>query len=69
MTRDIVEKCFEKASASFDKILRESGQTKVVLEPDQLFNTGEAIMKSLGDLSCIEFGSRYTVRSSSYLRV
>lgn len=63
MTRDIVEKCFEKASASFDKILRESGQTKVVLEPDQLFNTGEAIMKSLGDLSCIEFGSRYTLEA------
>jgi transcription-repair coupling factor (superfamily II helicase) len=63
MTRDVVEKCFEKASASFDKILRESGQTKVVLEPDQLFNTGEAIMKSLGDLSCIEFGSRYTLEA------
>jgi transcription-repair coupling factor (superfamily II helicase) len=63
MTRDVVEKCFEKASASFDKILRESGQTKVVLEPDQLFNTGEAIMKSLGDLSCVEFGSRYTLEA------
>ncbi len=63
MTRDIVEKCFEKASASFDKVLRESGQTKVVLEPSQLFNTGESIIKNLGDLSCIEFGSKYLLEA------
>ncbi|HRG78900.1 MAG TPA: transcription-repair coupling factor, partial [Cyclobacteriaceae bacterium] len=63
LTKDIVEKCFEKASASFDKILRESGNTKVVLEPIQLFNNGEGILKSLKDLSCIEFGSRFMLEA------
>ena len=63
LTKDIVEKCFEKASASFDKILRESGNTKVVLEPIQLFNNGEGILKSLKDLSCIEFGSKFMLEA------
>ncbi len=63
LTRDIVEKCFDKASASFDKILRESGYTKVVLEPIQLFNTGEDIIESLKELSCIEFGSRFMLEA------
>lgn len=63
MTRDIVEKCFVKASASFDKILRESGQTKVVLEPNHLFNTGESVIKSLSSLSCIEFGLKYMLEA------
>src|SRR5258708_6620726 len=41
LTQDVVQKSFEKASENFDKILRESGQTKIVLEPGQLFDKGE----------------------------
>jgi transcription-repair coupling factor (superfamily II helicase) len=65
LTKDIVDTCFQKATASFDKILRESGQTKVVLEPAQLFNTTEALLKSFKSLSCIEFGSKFYFESSA----
>lgn len=56
---DIIEKCFQKASQGFDKILHDSGQTKVVLEPDALFETRDAFEKDLQSFKKIEFGSRY----------
>lgn len=63
LTKDIVETCFHKASASFDQILRESGQTKVVLEPSQLFNSGDALIASLESFACIEFGSKFLFKT------
>lgn len=65
LTKDIVDTCFQKATASFDQILRESGQTKVVLEPVQLFNTAETLLTSFKSLSCIEFGSKFYFESSA----
>lgn len=59
LTCDIVEAGFEKASASFDKILRESGQTKIVLEPRQLFESGADLTNQLRNFTCIEFGQRF----------
>src|SRR6185369_15294102 len=59
LTCDVVEKSFEKASASFDKILRESGQTKIVLEPKQLFETCDDFKNRLVNFTCIEFGQRF----------
>ncbi|MFN7330734.1 MAG: transcription-repair coupling factor, partial [Bacteroidota bacterium] len=55
---DIIDKCFNKASQSFDKILRESG-TKVVLEPSQLFDSGEDFLRHIERSNRIEFGSRF----------
>lgn len=57
LTLDVVEKSFDKASQSFDKILRESG-TKVVLEPDALFETRATLERKLLELMKLEFGSR-----------
>jgi transcription-repair coupling factor (superfamily II helicase) len=68
LCRDVVEACFQKATASFDKILRESGNTKVVLEPHHLFNSGEVALKSLEDFTCVEFGARGFFKSATPLR-
>lgn len=57
LTRDVIEKCYQKASASFDKILRESG-TQIILEPRHLFNDEVSILSQLKELACIEFGTR-----------
>jgi transcription-repair coupling factor (superfamily II helicase) len=59
LTTDIIARCFEKATQNFDKILRESGQTKVVLEPNQLFETDESLQLQFKKFGRIEFGSRY----------
>lgn len=63
LTRDVVETCFQKATASFDKILNESG-ARVVLEPSHLFNSATSIEDQLKNLACIEFGSRYYFTSA-----
>ncbi len=59
LAKDVIGRGFKKASASFDKILRESGNTKVVLEPNHLFNTEEDFLQNLHALSRIEFGSKF----------
>jgi transcription-repair coupling factor (superfamily II helicase) len=59
MANDIINTCFEKASQSFDKILHESGNTKVVLEPTQLFDTGADFLQHIQKFGRIEFGSRF----------
>ncbi len=64
MARDVITRCFEKVSDSFDKILRESGQTKVILEPNHLFNTGKEFVDKLNTASRIEFGSKFFFESA-----
>lgn len=62
LTQDVVEKCFQKASENFDKILRESGQ-KIVLEPLQLFDRGEDFIGHLEKFARVEFGNRFYLPS------
>lgn len=59
LTLDVIEKCFDKASQSFDKILYNSGHAKIALEPQALFETRESFEKNLKPFKKIEFGSRY----------
>ena len=37
LTADVLDKCFEKASQRFDRIVHESGSAKLALEPAHLF--------------------------------
>jgi transcription-repair coupling factor (superfamily II helicase) len=64
LTQDIVSKCFDKASQSFESILRESGNTKVVLEPHHLFDPVEDFISRIVKFSRIEFGSRFLYEPS-----
>ncbi len=59
LTRDVIAKSFERAGDSFDKILRESGQVKVVLEPNHLFDTADDFEIHLKKFTRIEFGQRF----------
>jgi transcription-repair coupling factor (superfamily II helicase) len=59
LTCDVVERCFDKASQAFDKILRESGNTKVVLEPHHLFDPVDDFKNRFEKFLMIEFGQRF----------
>ena len=59
LTFDIVERCFDKVSHSFDKILRESGNTKVILEPSHLFEDAKHLKNHFEKFTVIEFGNRF----------
>jgi len=58
---DVVQKSYENATASFDKILRESG-TQVVSTPDALFDDRDSFIRNVGPFIKVEFGSRYTLK-------
>jgi transcription-repair coupling factor (superfamily II helicase) len=57
LTQDIIQNCFDKASQSFDKIIKESG-TQIIASPDKLFLDGSDFIKKTEQFKRIEFGSR-----------
>jgi transcription-repair coupling factor (superfamily II helicase) len=58
LTQDLIEKSFEKAKDSFDKIIRSSA-TQVISVPDKLFDDGATFVRQVKDFTNIEFGSRF----------
>ena len=58
-TMDIIDVSFEKASDQFDQIMKESGNTKVVLGPENLFENSQTFADKLSGKVKIEFGNRY----------
>ncbi|MDQ2656999.1 MAG: DEAD/DEAH box helicase, partial [Bacteroidota bacterium] len=62
-TSDLIEKSFEKVEASFQKVLKESGNTKVISSPDELFEAGYNFIKRSENFTRIEFGNRFILDS------
>ena len=61
LVRDVVQKSYENAASSFDKILRESG-TQVVSSPDALFDNNESFTRNVEPFVKVEFGSRFALK-------
>ncbi len=59
LTINVLQKSFEKASLSFDKILKNSGSPGIALQPGQLFETAENFTHKLGAFTRLEFGQRF----------
>ncbi len=64
-TLDVIDTYFDKASGSFNQILKESGQTQVVLNPSDLFETAKSFKSQLKDLVAIEFGNRFSFKNAT----
>lgn len=60
---DTIQKSFEKATATFDKIIQQSG-AKVVLSPDRLFDDADSFEHRLKSFKRIEFGNRFTLENT-----
>ena len=58
-TLDVVDQYYDKASASFQTILENSGQSQVVLSPSDLFETSKSLQIELKKFQNIEFGNRF----------
>ncbi len=58
LTLDVLQKCLDKATQSFDKIIHNSGHPKAALEPAELFETGESFLEKLKKFTIVEFGGR-----------
>jgi transcription-repair coupling factor (superfamily II helicase) len=58
-THEVLEAYFEKASQSFQTIMENTGQTRVVLEPSHLFETSASFSEWESKRVCVEFGNRF----------
>ena len=65
LTMDVIEKNYEKAEASFDKVLLESGNTQVSVNPEHLFEQAFSFSGRSGNFTRVEFGSRFVLESPS----
>jgi transcription-repair coupling factor (superfamily II helicase) len=64
-TLDIIDNYFEKATGSFDKIFKESGQNPIVLRPSDLFENAKSFELQTKGLTNIEFGNRYKFKNAN----
>ncbi len=62
---DVVEAYFEKATENFETILRESGNTKVILDPQDLFENKKTFKNQLKAYVKIEFGKRFFYKTAT----
>lgn len=62
LTLDVLNKSFEKARASFDTIIQQSG-AQVVLKPEQLFEVASIFETCSESFQRIEFGSRAALKN------
>lgn len=61
-TLDLIDKGFSKAQESFDQIMRVSGYTKVILSPQDLFDSEKTFDKLLDNYKRVEFGNRFYLK-------
>ncbi len=62
---DQLDSYFEKATASFASLMQESGNTRIVLSPSDLFENAESFKKNVGRFPLIEFGNRFYLANAS----
>ena len=65
---DIVDKGFDKASQSFDELMRISGNTQVVMSPSDLFDSGKEFAAMVDPFTKVEFGKRFYLSKSTEFR-
>lgn len=61
-TLDLIEKGFNKAEESFDKIMRVSGNTQIVFKPSELFDSEKTFDQVLKRFHLAEFGNRFYLK-------
>ena len=62
-TTDLIEKGYQKAKESFDEIMKMSGSTQVVFEPDDLFDSEKSFTSLIQSFKKIEFGKRFYLKT------
>jgi transcription-repair coupling factor (superfamily II helicase) len=67
LTLDVVQKYYEKAEESFSRIMDQSGQTQVITNPEELYETRKSFLDQIKKFTTIEFGKRFHFRTEEKL--
>lgn len=65
LTADVMTECFHKAEQAFQQILEKTNQTKTVLEPKDLFESGVDFKQQSEPFTRIEFGRHFYLKNST----
>jgi len=63
LTFDTINKYYEHATSRFDNVLQKSNYTKVIQNPELLFETSDSFRHDLEKYDIIEFGHRFHLNS------
>ena len=58
-TTDVIEKSFDKVSLVFNSLMKESGGSKLLSQPDRIFENSDDFKKELKRFTIIEFGKYF----------
>jgi transcription-repair coupling factor (superfamily II helicase) len=64
LTIDVMTECFHKAEQAFDFILAKTNQTKTLLKPADLFETGKDFKEQSAQFNIVEFGRQFYLKGS-----
>ncbi|WP_020529154.1 transcription-repair coupling factor [Flexithrix dorotheae] len=64
LTLDTISKNFSAAQSNFDQIVSSSGDTQIINDPGDLFESQESFEKAFQDFSSLEFGNRFYHKKS-----
>lgn len=67
LTLDIIQKYYEKAEENFQHILEQSGNTRVISNPESLFETRKAFLEQIKKFTTVEFGKRFYFKTEEKL--
>ena len=59
-----IEECYNNVEQQFDKILEKSGGIKIILKPEELFETRRSYLNELKKFDIIEFGTKSYFKDS-----
>jgi transcription-repair coupling factor (superfamily II helicase) len=65
LAKEVVDRYFLTAKQTFSEILKLSGQTQVISEPEQLFETGDNFESQISQFGIVEFGTKVTAPQKS----
>ena len=62
-----IEVCFEQVEQQFQQILKNSGGIKIILEPEELFETRRGFLNEIKKFNIVEFGTKFYFKDGEKL--
>ncbi|WP_026952933.1 transcription-repair coupling factor [Algoriphagus mannitolivorans] len=65
LTVDVMEECFHKAEQAFSQIVNQTKAEKLVLKPQDIFESGKNFIRQVEKFSVVEFGRQFYLKTET----
>lgn len=69
LTLEVIDEYFDKAAHNFEKLMAGSGGTRIVSDPEQLFQTQKQFKQLLDKFTVVEMGKRFHFKNTEVLQL